>query len=100
MMLWQHRVMRDSILASIILLAAACGGSKHATDQPAATSNEASPATGSANTGPASADTPAAGQGAAEGKPCAGIAGIQCAAGLTCKVTEKHPDAMGTCVKP
>lgn len=35
-----------------------------------------------------------------EGKMCGGIAGLRCKAGLNCRITAKHPDASGTCVKP
>src|SRR5436309_2259916 len=33
------------------------------------------------------------------GEMCGGIAGIRCAPGLSCKVTARHPDAGGKCVK-
>lgn len=32
------------------------------------------------------------------GKSCGGIAGIKCPSGMECKITDKYPDAMGTCV--
>lgn len=51
-----------------------------------------------------SAPTPAAPPvrpGQKEGDLCGGIAGLQCAEGLTCKMVGKaHPDQAGTCIKP
>ena len=36
-----------------------------------------------------------------EGDLCGGIAGLQCAEGLTCKMAGKpHPDQAGACTKP
>ncbi|MDB4937161.1 MAG: Kazal-type serine protease inhibitor domain protein [Labilithrix sp.] len=34
------------------------------------------------------------------GKMCGGIAGLRCAAGLTCSYVGSYPDAAGTCVAP
>ena len=34
-----------------------------------------------------------------EEKVCGGIAGIKCPTGYTCKLSSKHPDADGTCIK-
>jgi hypothetical protein len=49
---------------------------------------------------PSKPGTPAR-PGVKEGELCGGIAGLQCAEGLTCKMTgPTHPDQAGTCVKP
>jgi hypothetical protein len=34
---------------------------------------------------------------ATKGPMCGGIAGIDCPAGYECRITEKHPDAAGSC---
>jgi hypothetical protein len=64
---------------------------------PAAPATPATAATPSAPTPPATPARP----GQKEGDLCGGIAGLQCAEGLTCKMVGKaHPDQAGTCTKP
>jgi hypothetical protein len=59
------------------------------------------PATSAAATPAPTAPATPTRAGQKEGDLCGGIAGLQCAEGLTCKMAGKpHPDQAGACTKP
>ena len=94
------------LLPIVAILGVHCAKESASPSAPVETSG--SPAT--APTAPATPATPAtaptppatpARPGQKEGDLCGGIAGLQCAEGLTCKMAGKpHPDQAGACTKP
>ena len=92
-----------TLLPIVAILGAHCAKESASPSAPVETSG--SPATAPATpatppTAPTPPATPAR-PGQKEGDLCGGIAGLQCAEGLTCKMAGKpHPDQAGACTKP